>query len=74
MIATITSGRTNYRLRSGTVLKRLLQYWPLWKSDLFEALETLRAWYLEDQERKRKTEKRQAEQEEEQIIAEALGD
>lgn len=44
------------------------------KSDLFEALETLRAWYLEDQERKRKTEKRQAEQEEEQIIAEALGD
>jgi hypothetical protein len=44
------------------------------KSDLFEALETLRAWYLEDQKRKQKVEKRQAEKEEEQIIAEALKD
>jgi len=44
------------------------------KSDLFEALETLRAWYLEDQEQKQKAENRQLEQEEQQIIAEALGD
>ena len=42
------------------------------KSDLFEALETLHAWYLEDQERKLKAEKKLAEQEEEYIIAEAL--
>jgi hypothetical protein len=32
------------------------------KSDLFEALETLRAWYLEDQEQKQKAENRQMEQ------------
>ena len=44
------------------------------KSDLFEALETLRAWYLQDQERKQRVEKEQAEEEEEQIIAEALED
>jgi len=43
------------------------------KSDLFEALETLRAWYLEDQERRQKAENKQMEQEEEQVIAEALG-
>lgn len=44
------------------------------KSDLFEALETLRAWYLEDQGRKQKAENRQAAREEEQIIAEVLED
>jgi hypothetical protein len=32
------------------------------KSDLFEALETLRTWYLEDQEQKQKAENRQMEQ------------
>ena len=42
------------------------------KSDLFEALETLRAWYLDDQARKQKADRRQAGQEERQIIAEAL--
>jgi hypothetical protein len=44
------------------------------KSDLFEALETLRAWYLEDEAQKQKTENRQMEQEEQQIIAEAVED
>ena len=43
------------------------------KSDLFEALETLRAWYLEDQERRQKAENKQMEQVEQQVIAEALG-
>jgi len=44
------------------------------KSDLFEALETLRAWYLQDLARKQTVENEQAEEEEEQIIAEALDD
>jgi hypothetical protein len=42
------------------------------KSDLFEALETLRAWYLDDQTQKQKADRGQADQEERQIIAEAL--
>ena len=42
------------------------------KSDLFEALETLRAWYLDDQARKQKADSRQADQKERQIIIEAL--
>ncbi len=44
------------------------------KSDLFEALETLRAWYLEDEKQKQKVNNRQMEQEEQQILAEALKD
>ena len=44
------------------------------KSDLFEALETLRSWYLEDEEQKQKARNRQMEQEEQRIIAEALND
>jgi hypothetical protein len=42
------------------------------KSDLFEALETLRAWYLQDEDQRLKAENEQMEQEEQQIIVEAL--
>lgn len=42
------------------------------KSDLFEALETLRAWYLEDEKQKQNTEDRQMEQEEQQILSDVF--
>ena len=42
------------------------------KSDLFEALETLRAWYLADQKQMQMASNKKMEQEEQKIIAEAL--
>ena len=42
------------------------------KSDLFEALETLRAWYLADQNQMQMASNKKMEQEEQKIIAEAL--
>ena len=44
------------------------------KSDLFEALETLRAWYLADQKQMQMASNKKMEQEEQKIIAEALED
>ena len=43
------------------------------KSDLFEALETLRAWYLQDQEEKDRVNKDIRRKEEQEMICEALG-
>ena len=42
------------------------------KSDLFEVLEILRAWYLTDQKQTQMASNKKIEQEEQKIIAEAL--
>jgi hypothetical protein len=44
------------------------------KSDLFEALETLRAWYLQDQQDKDRAEKEIRLKEEQEVISQAIGD
>jgi hypothetical protein len=44
------------------------------KSDLFEALETLRSWYLSDLQEEQSTEKKRNEAEERQVIAQAFAD
>jgi len=44
------------------------------KSDLFEALETLRSWYLSDLQEEQSTENKRREADERQVIAQALAD
>jgi hAT family C-terminal dimerisation region len=43
------------------------------KSDLFEAIETLRAWYLQDQQDKDRAEKEIRLKEEQEVISQAIG-